>query len=427
MSSTVQSLLAIGIAAAKDNAKAQARRYLNKALASYPTLEQTIKAYMWLSQISDTPEERREYLETLLALDPNNPIAHRGLAILDGRLKPEDIIDPDNFSVPTPMQPQQVQSRQFTCSQCSGRMVYNPQGKLICEYCERHASSSPGAQEDETIEEKNFILTLATAKGHSHPVTHHCLHCRGCGASFILTPELLSATCPYCASTHAIEQGESKELMPPEAIIPYTVDKDTAHRASIQWLKAKRLKSLRQTSPLTGLYIPVWTFDVSCDILIEYEVEDHPDAPPRKVRSNHIYAFDDILIPAGYTLPESMNEELECYHMAGLVPYDSKYIAGWFAETYQTNVSDASLAARKRAMERSKRRLRTGGTVPSYRVIYPKLAVQSYKLILLPLWIAHYRDDQKSYTLIVNGQTGAVRGEKPRQGFVDWLFSLADG
>jgi hypothetical protein len=38
---------------------------------------------------------------------------------------------------------------------------------------------------------------------------------------------------------------------------------------------------------------------------------------------------------------------------------------------------------------------------------------ETFKHILLPIWIAAYKFNGKSYRFLVNGQTGEVQGERP--------------
>jgi hypothetical protein len=43
------------------------------------------QAWLWLSGAVDDPEDQRTALENVLALNPENPHARYGLAVLDGR------------------------------------------------------------------------------------------------------------------------------------------------------------------------------------------------------------------------------------------------------------------------------------------------------------------------------------------------------
>ncbi len=419
MSDSVRDLLVHGIAAAKDGDKQDARRYLEWVLRLDPTTEQSIKAWLWLSEVSDDSAEKREYLERILSVDPGHPEARRGLAILDGRLKPEEIIDPNRFVVTPPSVPQPTQAQPFVCPQCGGRMVFNPQGRLICEYCEQH-QATPIPFVEEEIEERD--LTLATAKGHTRPVATRCLTCRACGTTFLLSPETLSFTCPGCASAYVVEQAEMQELLPPAAIIPFAVSQSDAERAITRWLKSEHLEMGTQSVPLAGLYFPAWVFDVRCD-LVEYT---EPDKAPRPVHVEQKAIFEDtLLVPASRTLPELLADEVDHFRLNGLLPYDPRYLAGWPAETYQVSLADASLVARQKMLARVQRRFRLGGgNWEDVKTSTPSLAVESFKLILLPLWIARYRDGERQYTVIVNGQTGAVRSDRSSWGIRKWLSWL---
>ncbi|MBX0331394.1 hypothetical protein K2Z83_27460 [Oscillochloris sp. ZM17-4] len=46
--------------------------------------EEIPEAWLWLSGAVDDPDDQRTALENVIALDPENPHARQGLAILDG-------------------------------------------------------------------------------------------------------------------------------------------------------------------------------------------------------------------------------------------------------------------------------------------------------------------------------------------------------
>jgi hypothetical protein len=69
-------LLERGITALKEERKAEARRLLEQVLAQD---ERNETAWLWMSGVVDTDTERRICLENVLAINPNNGIAKRGL------------------------------------------------------------------------------------------------------------------------------------------------------------------------------------------------------------------------------------------------------------------------------------------------------------------------------------------------------------
>ncbi|HSR30248.1 MAG TPA: hypothetical protein VLY63_06760, partial [Anaerolineae bacterium] len=77
---TRDSILAQGIAAAKAGDKGAARRLLTQAVRRSPESE---TAWLWLSSVLDTPQGKAFCLQRVLALNPGNQLARKGLAALE--------------------------------------------------------------------------------------------------------------------------------------------------------------------------------------------------------------------------------------------------------------------------------------------------------------------------------------------------------
>lgn len=77
---TRDSILAQGIAAAKAGDKGAARQLLTQAVRRSPESE---AAWLWLSSVLDTPQGKAFCLQRVLALNPGNQLARRGLAALE--------------------------------------------------------------------------------------------------------------------------------------------------------------------------------------------------------------------------------------------------------------------------------------------------------------------------------------------------------
>ena len=90
-------LLQDGIQAVKRGEREKARTLLTQVVEQDETNEQ---AWLWLSGAVDTDEERRVCLENVLALNPNNAAAQRGLARL-GPAAAEPLADGEHVVPPT--------------------------------------------------------------------------------------------------------------------------------------------------------------------------------------------------------------------------------------------------------------------------------------------------------------------------------------
>ena len=91
-----------GISAARAGQKSEARDLLLQAVALDDQVE---AAWLWLSGVVDDPQERQVCLENVLALNPGNDAARKGLAWLQGRataFPPEPLVDSPDPPPKTP-------------------------------------------------------------------------------------------------------------------------------------------------------------------------------------------------------------------------------------------------------------------------------------------------------------------------------------
>ena len=94
-----ETLLQEGIQAAKRGNKQEAQQLLRQALEFNP---RSIAAWLWLSSVVDSDQERRECLDSVLAIDPNNQAAQYGLAQLAGTPQPERLEPEPSPTGPAP-------------------------------------------------------------------------------------------------------------------------------------------------------------------------------------------------------------------------------------------------------------------------------------------------------------------------------------
>lgn len=420
MSTAAEMLLERARAAADDGDAALAASFAEAALQEGPDEQQSINAWLLLSRVSERVEDKRKYLEYALGLEPWNPEVHRGLAMLRGDLKPDDVIDPDHLQPRAPTQ-ERVNAKPRVCSRCGGRMTFDPVSQaLVCAYC-GYSTATPVADTQGELDERDFAVALATAKGHSQPVTTHTFECRGCGAAFVLAPGILSANCPYCQSAYVLEAPTTRELLPPDGVIGFATTQETAHKALRGWLATKKFAATSQPLPPAGVYLPAWTFDVGGEVRwTGYQADYQGSRRWQRVPVSGRYPvlYNDLLVPASDTLPADLLAEIDGFDLSALQPYVDEYLAGWPAEIYRVTVSDASLVARQKAWEDASERVRLDGSITSdvddLAMSSAGIAVTSFKLILLPFWVGHYTCRGKTFSAVVNGQTAAVRAQAPR-------------
>jgi predicted RNA-binding Zn-ribbon protein involved in translation (DUF1610 family) len=410
-----------------------ARRYLERALDVVDDEETRAKASFLLSEITTDPAEKRGLLETVLAWDRNNAQARRALMILDGKLKPEEIVDADHLPAQASGQVQATNADRFACPNCGARMVFAPDGhSLYCEYCARNVTLADQFDSDEPVE-RDFLLAMATAQGHRKPVAMHAFQCQGCGAAFILAPEVISATCSYCDSPHVISIDESRELIEPDGILPFAIEQKKATHYLVDWAKKKKIKPDDKVQMPNGIYLPVWSFEVGGEISYSAQIAVSEGSGSRKIvvktiSDTHPVYATNIPVAATRKLGGVLGNALSGFNLAEAVPYDPRFLSDWMAEVYEISMSDASLDARKKAYDKVRHEveilLDAQGNVENLRPSSSNMSVESFKLILVPAWVTSYAVEGKPYKVLVNGQTGAVTGETPSFDLLGWVENI---
>src|SRR5512143_981322 len=74
------STLADAVTAIRAGRRAEAREMLEHILAVDPC---NVNALLWMSEVVPSPKKRRKYLGLILAVDPGNALARKGLDLLN--------------------------------------------------------------------------------------------------------------------------------------------------------------------------------------------------------------------------------------------------------------------------------------------------------------------------------------------------------
>jgi hypothetical protein len=445
MRDDVQLVLTRGIAAAKSSYQGsveEARGELQRVLRAVDAeSDQKAEAWLWLSRITNDPAERRRCLESALAMDPGHGEAHQLLAILDGRLKPEDIVGP-HASV-QPVSPNSSLSvgevRRFACPKCGGILSFSAgQLSLTCSHCGAAVTDPVTNHKEETVKEQDFFAVLPTAKARrwEYPI-ERTVRCEGCGATFILPAAEASGECPFCRSTHVVTASIS-DLIQPSGMLPFQFDREEAAHHMREWLARQRFcpSDLATNAAIDrpqGVYSPFWTFDMGGAMNWRAMVaeENGHNRQWVSVTGVHLVYADDLLVPASRSVPQELADTLFDFDTKALVPYSADFIPGYTAEIYQIPLEEASLVARKRVLQAARNQEEvdslSGKRYRDFVMNSAGMTVDSFKLVLLPLWLCSYRYREQTFPLAVNGHSGTVAGRVPRSGFQQFFAKLFGG
>jgi DNA-directed RNA polymerase subunit RPC12/RpoP len=380
---------------------------------------------MWLSNLTEDPGERRRYLEYAVAAEPHNETARRELVLLSDQLDRSRLVQEGESVAPLrPTEPEEAAGQSFLCSQCGGRMRFDPRRPaLVCSYCghSQPVESTPAADTAEQV----IDFVLPTTRAHRWAEARKRVACGSCGAVALLDPGHLSGRCSYCGSNQLIESPEAAELVEPQAIGLVSVDIQVARRQVKGWLgkgffAPDNLLRDADALDLRLAYYPFWTFDGIFELPWSCEVNQGNSKNPHWVPLNgsEFELYDDVLIPGLSVLEDADIEALAPFHLKEVIEFKPEHLAGWPALSYDRPLSDASLLAREAVSARVRRRLSVsiepGRQKRAVRSGSGRWSAGTFKNLLLPLWVGTYQFHGKTYRLLVNGQTGRVAGTRPR-------------
>ena len=107
-------------------------------------------------------------------------------------------------------------------------------------------------------------------------------------------------------------------------------------------------------------------------------------------------------------------------------PFNSSFLAGFVTEKYTIPLQDGHLGATKEARNIADNWARRdiGGDTQRVHSIDMKLSDETFKHILLPVYVSAYKFKGKRYNFFINGQTGVLSGKRPYSFWKIFFFVL---
>jgi len=356
----------------------------------------------------------------------------------------------------------------FPCGQCGASLTFQPgQRELVCDWCGHRQTigpgpaRAPGRQPDDSgddpalqwsegrrppgaaLREIPLDQGLDLYRGAPEIVqTVRTLSCPNCGAQVDLEDDHHAGACPFCATPVVTDTGPTRRIRP-QGVVPFALTEAQARAAMTAWLgrlwfaPSGLTAYARKDRRLAGVYSPFWTFDADSESGYRGQrgdayyvmVQDTQTVngqtrtvsrQERRIRWTPVSGrvarqFNDVVIPASTALPPAFSEAMKPWDLTALADYDPAFLSGFQAEGYTVALSDGHAAARRQMAQviHQDARRSIGGAEQRLDHVESRFANETFKHVLLPIWAAAYRYNGKSYRFVVNGQTGAVMGERP--------------
>lgn len=327
-----------------------------------------------------------------------------------------------------------VEIEHLKCSSCGGEMTFSPkEGMLVCPYCGmKQELNAEGAASKHRYSRNSRLNTGLVGDN----VTAHC---DNCGASITVEKTTAALTCPFCTSPIKIEQDATASVVPDGVVLFQISQKEAVHHFK-EWIKGRffsprKLRQLAKMQKINGVYLPHFLFD--CETHSHYTAEagthyyvtetvsvqrDGKTVQEQKqvqktrwtsVSGEYDESFEDWKANASKNVDEKL-VKLD-FNANDVKPYAKEYLYGFEAENNSIALDSCWDTVKEEISQRLERNIRSSIAADEIR----NLDVSSdfkeidYQYVLLPVWISSYMFQGKVYQVMINGQTGQIKGQAP--------------
>lgn len=326
------------------------------------------------------------------------------------------------------------------CPACGAQAEWSPsRQKLVCPFC---GTESPYRYDRETGKVLELDLAAAlreTPRDEGAFADRRSVQCQSCRAVMVFEAARVGQRCEFCGSPALIPYDELKAPIRPQGILPFRIDAarvrdDIRGWWRSQWFAPGSLGSRSLVDTLHSIYIPYWTFDarVHCPWDAEAGHYYYVTVPGRDAKGRPImrqerrtrwepasgvvdHVFDDEPVPGTQGLPLDLLRQVEPFPTGQVVPYDTAFLSGHVVEHYRVVLVDAATRAQEQmhaALEALCASQVPGDTHRNLR-IHPQWSGQTFKHVLVPVWLLSYNYGRRAFQVVVNGYTGRMAGTRP--------------
>lgn len=333
---------------------------------------------------------------------------------------------------------------EYKCPACGGALAFDPnQQKLKCPYCDtefetellqqlsREEQNKP--QDDMSWQQTDNCYGAQEAQALASYV------CQSCGGELVTDVNTAATSCPYCGNPVVMSQNVTGDLRP-DCIIPFKLDKQAAMDALKKHLSGKILlpkvfKDENHIRQIKGVYVPFWLYDAQADGNAAFRatrVRTWSDSRYFYTETSHYratragaLAFSGVPVDGSSKMADELMESIEPFDLSQAEPFQSPYLAGYYADRYDVSAQDCAPRANDRIRTSTLQALRD--TVTGYSTVTQEqgsisLSDSKIRYALYPVWLLHTRYRDTDYLFAMNGQTGKIVGDLPMDKGAYWKW-----
>lgn len=329
----------------------------------------------------------------------------------------------------------------YQCDGCGAPLIYKPGTTyLVCEHC---GSKKSIDQTPNEVTESDFNKYIENFEQENLSTTK-VITCSNCKATPTVDENLKSMACPYCGSPLVEKNVHQERYIKPGYVSPFQINKEEINNILGKWVKGlwfapnKIQRAALSPLNLNGIYMPFWTFDAQTTTDYKGQRGDayyvtvgsgKNRRTERRIRWSSVRGtienfYDDVLINGSNTLDPTILSKIQGWDTHSVLKINNSYLSGFITEKYQVNLKDAFTYAKQEieSSERANVRYAIGGDDQRISFMQTHYSKETFKHILLPIYVSSFRYQNKLYSFYVNGSTGRISGKRP---YSKWKIAFA--
>lgn len=326
----------------------------------------------------------------------------------------------------------QVKVDRHVCANCGGTIRWNITKQCLeCSSCRTPYTAEATV---DLVEEHDFYGYIQREEETLSFPDATIIVCGTCGAQIAVDEYCTATVCPMCGSTQLLESRQEVGV-PPDGVIPFRVDRDTAQQNFSKWVKSRwfapnRLKQAYQAGKLQGIYLPFCTFDAQVTSTYHgkggktHTVRDKEGKTRTEVLWEPVHGticsfYNDLQVCATLNSASQVVEQVLPYNTSdNTIPFSPSYLSGFLAERYAIPATQAVDTAKETIYTSERNQARTnilsqGFSRAQLTSVHTEYHSITYKHVLLPAWVSAFSYNGKQYMYIINGESGKVGGQRP--------------
>lgn len=334
---------------------------------------------------------------------------------------------------------------EYKCPSCGGVLEFDSSlQKLKCPYCDSVFEVEEFSQKDDIFAGGNKDWNMADNQWDDGETSHMSVFvCNSCGGEIVGDENTGASECPFCGN-QVVMQGAFSGDLKPDYVIPFKFDKNAAKQKYLEHIAKKPLlpndfKKENHFDELKGIYVPFWLYDADVSASASFTAErvrhwsdkkyDYTETSVYDVYREGTMLFERIPCDGSSKMEDDLMESIEPFEFDEAVPFQSAYLAGYFADKYDVDQFDNLPRAEERISNSA-----VGVLQDTFEHEYTTVRLKSsqstrnsgdVKYALYPVWLLTTTYKDKKYTFAMNGQTGKFVGNLPIDKKKKLLYSLA--